>query len=498
MTVRERTEALFRFEETHPVSETRYRGMAVWPLMRLRFLQAMAREQADPDAEETSERVEKRPVPGREEQRRIRMEREIGDWVRTEASKLVSGNDLYLIQSSKVVENEGKPPFHRLFDSLIELTGSRENARFVFWNDGGEVIDPRSLLSPSIPFTPLFGKMRRLTRDWMEHETDIVSAQAVMELAEKWNAENASFQIDVERLVQDCEILVRLVEVFQQLLAIRPRSVFLTCYYSLPALALAQACRTLEIPCIEMQHGQQGDWHSLYTHRSQAAMTIRDFFPSHFWAWGESAQERMRKWWRPEVMDTYLGGNPWIAYRADSSTRVSRARQRDAGERKICMISMQSSELDEFVIDTIKRRTDLKWWFRLHPRHFGDLEKFRSRCETTFGTKVSWEVDQASTSDLYDLFAEVDVHLTGWSTTAHEAIHFGVPTVLIHPNGKSAMGEAIAAGVFGYAEDSDTLSGLIDSPPFRTDIEPLMRADRRELNRVFNQLVGPSKSALMR
>lgn len=502
MTVREKTEILFRFEETQPAYDARYQDLGVWPLLRLRFLQAIGGEGGESDGGELAGPEIPKPVKdgdrgaGRGEQRRNRVEREIQEWIEAGAAKLRSGDDLYLIQSSQVVEVEGDQPFHRLFDSLIELTGTRKNSRFLYWSGGGSTIGPEDLRSPAIAFTQLFGKVRRMTRESPETDGGSSSGQAVTALVASWNGENPDATVDIELLLHDCQILLQLIGVFEKLLANRPRAVFLTCFYSLPALALAQACRSIGIPCIEMQHGQQGDWHSLYTHRADTVRSNRDLLPTHFWAWGKSSQDRMQRWWSPEVT-VCLGGNPWISYRSGMANSVPNVHPTKSG-KKICLISMQFAVLDEFVVETINRRSDVEWWFRLHPRNYRDRDSFRSRCETDFGRDIVWEIDRASTADLYDLFGKVDVHLTGWSTTAHEAIHFGVPTILIHPNGKSAMGDAIGAGVFGYAEDAESLSHLIDSPPFRRDGELLMRADRGELKVVFNQLLLQSDRVLLR
>jgi hypothetical protein len=499
MTVREKTEILFQFEETNPVCDAMYRGVGIWPFLRLRFLQGLGKGSAESGVEEatgfdTDDAVAlSNNGPKREEQKRIRKERQIREWIEAGRETLEDGNDLYLIQASKVVPDEQGTPFHRLFDSLIELTGTRAASRFLYWNDSGAAIDSEELKSPAIPFTSLFGKVRGMSRELDRPQEEDSETASTRGLIRCWNRENPTASVDEDRILQDCESLVRLIGIFQELLAARPRVVFLTCFYSLPAFALAHACRLTGIPCIEMQHGQQGDWHSMYTHRIAAETMASDLLPSHFWAWGGSSRDRMQKWWRPEVTSVHLGGNPWLAFRAGQERPV-RTAGTDAG--KICLISMQAPGLDAFVVETIISRPDVEWWFRLHPKDFQDRDAFRIQCEEDFGKEIHWEMDRPSSSDLYDLFGEVDLHLTGWSTTAHEAIHFGVPTILIHPNGKSAMDEAITAGVFGYAEDAGSLSQLIDAPPFRCDVEPLMRADRRELMTVFSELVQGSHSVL--
>ena len=258
MTVREKTEILFQFEETNPVSDAMYRGVGIWPLLRLRFLQALGKVAAESGEEVVSDAVSP-DTPKREEKIRNRKERQIREWIDAGRSTLEEGNDLYLVQSSKVVLDKKGQPFHRLFDSLIELTGTRDNSRFLFWNDSGAAINEEELNSSAIPFTSLLGKVRGSSREWDRPKSEDPAIAPIRKLIRCWNRENPASIADEDRILQDCESLLRLIGIFQELLSVRPRSVFVTCFYSLPAFALAQASRLSGIPCIEMQHGQQGD-----------------------------------------------------------------------------------------------------------------------------------------------------------------------------------------------------------------------------------------------
>ncbi|GEM_PF-2330203 len=476
MTIREITEILFQFEETNPVSRARYQGVAVWPLLRLQFLLALSREgEASADkgiaATGVSDALKAAPESRRDERKKIRKERHIHEWIEANSERGIEGDALYFLQSSKVLEDEEGRPFHRFFDSLIELTGTRESSRFLYWDDSRAAYDPGELGSPVINFDPVLGKLRGLARDSVRAGSAVSDFGPVMDLCRKWNLEHPSCAVDEHRLHEECETTIKLAEVLVEVLEVRPRVVFLTCFYCVPAFALALACRRLKIPCVEMQHGQQGDWHSMYTHWSSDWIEGADddihIVPSHFWAWSETARKRMAKWWSPAITELIVGGNPWLIYRTRTVNRAKfkPAVSANSHRRRICLISMQYSTLPSFLWETILQRGDIRWWFRMHPRFLDEKDEFVRQCCERLGDSVDWEVEAPTATDLYEIFSKVDIHLTGWSTTAHEALFFQVPTILTHENGRDAMGSYIEDGVFAYADTSETLSARLDEFP---------------------------------
>ena len=57
----------------------------------------------------------------------------------------------------------------------------------------------------------------------------------------------------------------RSVDYYKAILSkIIPRVVFLTCYYSPDNMGLIYVCKTLKILTVDIQHGDQGKYHSMY------------------------------------------------------------------------------------------------------------------------------------------------------------------------------------------------------------------------------------------
>ncbi|MDF1823590.1 MAG: hypothetical protein P1U68_03050 [Verrucomicrobiales bacterium] len=398
-----------------------------------------------------------------------------------------SGSHLYLFQSSKLATPQEGAPFHRLFDSLIELTESREDSRFLYWEDSVDAPSFADLRAPAVPLRSLIGSLRQYSRSKSgEGVGDCLEGDA-RRLVEEWRKEIGDIPDFLNQLYEDCFLVSQLKEVFERMLEANPKFVCYTCFYSLPAFALSHACRTRGIPCWEMQHGQQGDWHYMYTRWAGRKEELAPFLPSRFWAWDQKSKERMEKWWPSTVMNISVGGNPWLSYCVRDSNEIKGGT--DDG-KPICLISLQFTELPSFVWETIRKRPDFRWWFRMHPRFLNEMGKFRDECDEKLGSVIEWALQEPTDRSLYDLFHEVDVHLTGWSTTAIEALYFKLPTILIHENGRVAMESYIEKGIFAYADTSEKLSDALSFPVFNETVVSEVVVESEVLMSKFRVLAG--------
>ena len=184
---------------------------------------------------------------------------------------------------------------------------------------------------------------------------------------------------------------------------------------------------------------------------------------------------------RGKRSNVFVGGNPWLAWRVEQSkerdVQIMETSKGEKSERLTILISLQFSELPDFVWETIAKRSDERWLLRMHPRFLSEQAAFIEECARRL-PKANWEVERSSRDDFYEVMSEADIHVTGWSTTAYEALAFGVPTILIHPNGLDAMGESVERGVFGYADDAESFARHLDSPPTSREETPTILADR--------------------
>lgn len=464
-TVREVTETVLDWEKRFRVQSIRYGRLRVWPLLRLQLVKILS---GGAGLEKACENVRFKSgaefLPPFEHYPEIK-----------------PGRVLFWAQASKFVSQDyGR--FHRFFDPLLDFGGQgRKEHSFWIWEDGHEL--PNEEVSGLTKITPWLGPL-------IEHAVHTSPGEklnlAGRKFLEAWNAEASLSDIDPGAFEKLCHQVTVWSAFFEKCFkGKRPSSVFLTCFYAELTMALTLACRRQRIPCVELQHGQQGEWHTMYTHWSRLPRRGYDLIPDQFWMWGVPAARRVQAWLRSPGRQVFVGGNPWLGWRSEKARFQDESPEgsafvRGREERRTILVSLQFSELPDFVWHTIAKRTKDRWLLRMHPRFLNEESKFLKECAERL-PDGNWEVSEASRADFYDLLPDADVHITGWSTTAFEALAFGVPTILIHPNGLDAMRESVESGVFGYADNAAKLGELLDTPPMEAEKEPTILADREQI-----------------
>src|SRR5450759_332870 len=72
------------------------------------------------------------------------------------------------------------------------------------------------------------------------------------------------------------------------------------------------------------------------------------------------------------------------------------------------------------------------------------------------------ELERANSSLLYELLCERDVHVTGDSACALEALAFGVTSITISELGRDTFAKMIELGVIAFAKSSSELIAKIE------------------------------------
>ncbi|WP_435676371.1 hypothetical protein [Polaribacter sp.] len=146
---------------------------------------------------------------------------------------------------------------------------------------------------------------------------------------------------------------------------IRPKRVFLLCYYTITHFGFILAAKKRGITSIDMQHGGQGEFHPFYNFLNipENGFTI---LPNVFWSWDKSSSNSLNKMFsKTKDHRTILGGNIWADYLSDARIDLNT-------EKKIIMYSMQTNSipvLHDYIIKGIKSSSnEYIWWLRLHPR----------------------------------------------------------------------------------------------------------------------------------
>jgi glycosyltransferase involved in cell wall biosynthesis len=221
---------------------------------------------------------------------------------------------------------------------------------------------------------------------------------------------------------------------------VRPKVVFVTCWYGTESMACVLACNELGIPTIDIQHGSQ-DFHVAYDRWNRVPLAGFELMPTFFWCWSESEASTIRKWaGERDVHQPIVGGNPflerWIAgddalVRAYDAS-VARLKEPSRGKVQV-LYTLNGSTKDEIktIVDIIEAVNqsgmESHFWIRLHPIALDQKGLVRKTLEEHGLRNV--DVENATTLPLYALLRHMDVHITEFSSVVIEAQAFGVPSV---------------------------------------------------------------------
>ncbi|MEQ9109283.1 MAG: hypothetical protein RIF37_07465 [Rhodospirillaceae bacterium] len=257
---------------------------------------------------------------------------------------------------------------------------------------------------------------------------------------------------------------------FSELLVrLKPKLVCVICYYSTDMFALVWACRDLGIPIADIQHGQQGAYHSLYNHWTVSPKNGYDLVPDFFLCWNE----RIRAMQQETVPDpehrphSIVTGNAWVdLWSQGGPLKVSKEMQSfidSYSARKTVLVGLQPKE--DFFPDNLpsamRRTPDWLWLLRVHPHQryrIPEIKVFLSAAGLE-----NFEIDHSTHAPLYALLRSVSHVVTPFSSLALEADQFGCPVTIIDPDGLEAYEPEISKGIFGYAvKPKDIISSIAD------------------------------------
>lgn len=276
---------------------------------------------------------------------------------------------------------------------------------------------------------------------------------------------------------------------YEVLTVIQPKVVFLVCYYDPVEMGLISACRRLSIKTVDVQHGGQGKYHGMYTHWTRAFEEGYELLPDFFWVWGEKTKLNIQRF-QPDGLRKNIpvvGGNLWLSqwmhtnrYEEVSDKYVDFVKM--LGKYKKVILYTSHNIAEPFLgclLEAMRMSPDSWiWLIRLHPRLRNQLAEIDNFLQTkgldNYEMRISTEIS------LYLLLKKVDYHLTCWSSVCYEALYFGVPTTIVHPNGATLYEEYIEKGIFTYAADVRELLSVIESdskkkPP--TEDAPYIETD---------------------
>lgn len=222
----------------------------------------------------------------------------------------------------------------------------------------------------------------------------------------------------------------------------QPKAVFVTCCYGTESMACILACHRKGVPTIDIQHGNQGDFHIAYGNWNRVPPSGYELLPTAFWCWSEHERAAIEKWSHSvERHQPVVGGNlfleRWVAGE-DATVQayddVLRELKRPFRDHVHVLYTLNGCTRDELqeMVDVIQAadRGGLicRFWIRVHPVNLGQAPTVRRLLKES--KLDNCDLENATALPLYALLRHMDVHMTEFSSVVIEAESFGVPSII--------------------------------------------------------------------
>jgi len=261
---------------------------------------------------------------------------------------------------------------------------------------------------------------------------------------------------------------------------------------------LTWACRRLGIPTVDIQHGGQSPYHYLTTHWTKVPTEGYDFMPDYFWCWSDT-NRRFIEPWLPGGACRHVplvGGNRHVAKWRRLGETLLAADEREylaklRTKRKVILVTLGYSVeeiLPQSLVEAVANAPDWSWLFRLHPLHRGPsvVDGLRRRLRSAGVADV--DVEMPTRTRLHALLAAAHHHVTPFSTAGREALAFGVPTLIVHPVGRTYFADEIESGIFQYAESAQEILARLSHQEARAPDARYIETDDALVERLLERI----------
>lgn len=245
-----------------------------------------------------------------------------------------------------------------------------------------------------------------------------------------------SNDFELKSLLRQVSRIKRIEKYFtRRLKDLKPKAVFILCYYSTYGFALVSSCKKLAIPVIDIQHGVQGDLHYAYGSYKKVPKNGFNLHPDIFYVWSDEEKSSLLKWIKGNTK-VFVGGNNFLEMWKDDSNEVVQYYTNMLKERyllskysKVILYTVDPQNgHDREIIKAIQNSpSDWFWFIRVHPKRVDMLEYTKKRMGDT---KCGFAIDNIYLLPLYSFFKVCDVHITERSSTIIEAANLGIKSIV--------------------------------------------------------------------
>lgn len=240
----------------------------------------------------------------------------------------------------------------------------------------------------------------------------------------------------------------------KKLMAIKPRVVILTCWYSDEKMALALAAHKLNIPVIEVQHGiaAGGRCHPQYYTWMKMPDNGYELMPDYMWVWDKSDYDEMIPW-ATNSMRPFIGGHPMNLIWSDTENKLShyyqeKYEQEYGFDKPTILVTLQwGSVYPQWFIDYINEHEEYNWLIRLHPV----VDDYERDFMKKIYVRENIKKDSPATFPLEILLKNVNLHVTLSSSVVLDAVAFGCHSIVMNDDGINKYGKQLDSGMASYA-----------------------------------------------
>jgi CDP-glycerol glycerophosphotransferase (TagB/SpsB family) len=203
--------------------------------------------------------------------------------------------------------------------------------------------------------------------------------------------------------------------------------VLIRCGYGRFPMALAQSCRTLHIPSVEIQHGLITKYLPAYRRTKQT--TNHDCIPEYLLADGEIFADLVQTGHLFDPHNITITGYPYLDKKLQEKTKDASIKPQFTTHTRNILITSQwivAKEAQEFITQVAqqleKSNLDVGILFKPHPFDKTRYDHWQHPSNIILVDKYE---------DIFKLFSFVDIHSTVYSTSGLEAMAFGIPNIFL-------------------------------------------------------------------
>lgn len=475
------TEAFFAFEKQLPVSLYTYNRENIWPLVRRFVMYDFFRAQHDQDLDLKNaageQKTSKLPASAFQPQLTLR------DYKKrlNELAVAHHGKVLFFFSSTqKPSDTINERGYFRHIDPYFErLAADYDSVRIQVAGSNSLILD--RLEHPVHVLNSGNLVMEVMRKEGLKRKLKLNASlsnvkKAEAELIAKIQTLNAGYSPKQGSITAFAERVFAWEKLLTPLLVkLKPKAVFLPCYFcDQQTLGLVAACHKAGVPVIDIQHGGQDN--PMY-YGWEGAAAASPYLADYFWMWSDYFSEFIAANNSGVKGKPFTGGNFWMQKSLKSiqvTDDVKSLQNETAKVERTVVVSLQRGIADH-VLDAMRELPSTwRWLIRFHPVQ---SEQERKIVNDLIAAFPNAETVRPSKINLFHLLQLADVHITGWSTVAIEALQLGVPTIFSHPNAEAGYGRLIGKdGLMLETEKEGMIAALKTAK--KVKVMPLISAEQ--------------------